>query len=99
MISRELLSSVDLDGLKGRLSADGIVSGASEKLVCGFDLASRIDPYVRHGVLFSVLVDTGFLNTDAHFGGDDSGKNYREPGIDLWPERAFAIPLGEIGWL
>jgi len=40
-------------------------------------------------LLFSCLVDADFLDTEAHFEGDEHGKRYREPGPPLNPEAAI----------
>lgn len=64
--SAESLSGVDLPGLKGRLSADGIISAATEKSV--FRLIRRaVLTTCPTRVLFSPLLDADFLDTEAQF--------------------------------
>ena len=41
-------------------------------------------------LLFSTLVDADFLDTEAHFNGDEAGKRYRHPGSVLRAEDAIA---------
>jgi CRISPR-associated endonuclease/helicase Cas3 len=90
------LSSHCLDELKTRLAADGLTATQPPGTVCGMELSSRIDRMLDIRLLFSALVDADFLDTEAHFEGEDTGKRYRKPGPDLQPERAAALLLSHI---
>ncbi|WP_198322783.1 MULTISPECIES: CRISPR-associated helicase Cas3' [Methylococcus] len=90
------LSSHRLDELKARLAADGLMAAQPRSTVCGMELDSRIDRMLDIRLLFSALVDADFLDTEAHFEGDQGGKRYRPPGLKLEPERALPLLLAEI---
>ena len=49
--------------------------------------------------LFSTLVDADFLDTEAHFQGDENGKRYRPSGLELQPEKALKYLQNHIGHL
>lgn len=79
------LSDEDFSRLKARLVADGLLAEKPTNPVIpvkvGFQsqIASMLD--VR--MLFSCLTDADFLDTEAHFEGDEQGKRYREAGPKL----------------
>jgi len=50
-------------------------------------------------LLFSALSDADFLDTEAHFQGDTSGKRFRHPGPLLEPDRALRLVLEHIAGL
>lgn len=79
------LSDEDFSRLKARIAADGLLVEKPTNPVIpvkvGFQsqIASMLD--VR--MLFSCLTDADFLDTEAHFEGDEQGKRYREAGPKL----------------
>lgn len=85
------LSEPDVNRLKNRFSEDGLKVSKPESYVVelqkGFQnpVASMLD--VR--MLFSCLTDADFLDTEAHFEGDEQGKRYRESGPTLDTQKAL----------
>jgi CRISPR-associated endonuclease Cas3-HD len=78
---RLTLSDHDLDRLKSRLQADELAlppPRASAPAPLN-NIAAMLD--VR--LLFSCLTDADFLDTEAHFNGDEQGKHYRDAGPKL----------------
>lgn len=86
------LSDADLGNLESRAGADNIIFTKPEhSVIKPSDLfrnpvAAMLD--VR--LLFSCLTDADFLDTEAHFEGDEQGKRYREPGPQLDVSQALA---------
>lgn len=86
------LSDADVERLKTRLIDDGLAIAKSANLVIkpekGFKnpVAAMLD--VR--MLFSCLTDADFLDTEAHFEGDESGSKYRERGPSLDAAKALS---------
>lgn len=76
------LSDSDLGLLKSRANVDGLTFLKPEQYIINLreifknPVAAMLD--VR--MLFSCLTDADFLDTEAHFEGDENGKKYREKG-------------------
>ena len=87
------LSDDDVNRLKFRLTSDNLTFSKPKKLIIepdkGFQnpVAKMLD--VR--MLFSCLTDADFLDTEAHFDGDDQGKKYRKPGPPLNAKEALGV--------
>ena len=87
------LSDDDVNRLKYRFTFDNLTFSKPKKLVIepdkGFQnpVAKMLD--VR--MLFSCLTDADFLDTEAHFEGDDQGKKYRIPGPPLNAKEALGV--------
>lgn len=85
------LSDEDFNRLKARLAADGLLAEKPTNTVIpvrvGFQLAIASMLDVR--MLFSCLTDADFLDTEAHFEGNEQGKRSREAGPELNAEQAL----------
>lgn len=90
------LSHVDLDELKARLKADDLSPQTPKSTICRSPIDSRLDSMLAIRLLFSCLVDADFLDTEAHFNGDEKGKKSRQPGLELQAEKALGILLTHI---
>jgi len=87
------LSDNDVNRLNSRFTSDNLTFSKSKRLVIeplkGFQnqVAAMLD--VR--MLFSCLTDADFLDTEAHFEGDEQGKKYRIPGPPLNAKEALGV--------
>ncbi|WP_200331136.1 CRISPR-associated endonuclease Cas3'' [Thiocystis violacea] len=82
------LSDPDLDRLLARSRNDGLTfQSPPTTAVTSWNKAIAAMLDVR--LLFSCLVDADFLDTEAHFEGDATGKRQRQPGPPLDPEAAL----------
>jgi CRISPR-associated helicase Cas3/CRISPR-associated endonuclease Cas3-HD len=94
------LSDTDINRLKDRFAEDGLKVSKPDSYVVepqkGFQnpIASMLD--VR--MLFSCLTDADFLDTEAHFEGNEQGKRYRESGptLDI-PKALYALEQFMVG--
>lgn len=79
------LSDEDFSRLKARLAADGLLAEKPANTVIpvkvGFQ--SQIAAMLDVRMLFSCLTDADFLDTEAHFEGNEQGKRYRKEGPKL----------------
>ena len=87
------LSDNDVNRLNSRFTSDNLTFSKPKRLIIeplkGFQnqVAAMLD--VR--MLFSCLTDADFLDTEAHFDGDDQGKKYRIPGPPLNAKEALVV--------
>jgi len=80
------LSESDINLLENRLKQDGLVfTKPQTRLFTSFLVESqaRVDNMLDVRRLFSALVDADFIDTEAHFNGNDQGKVPRERGLKL----------------
>ena len=83
------LSDPDLDALTARALADGLQFAApATPCMQGWHHAVAAMLDVR--LLFSCLTDADFLDTEAHFNGNENGKQPRAAGATLDPAAALA---------
>lgn len=90
------LSESDLTVVKSRMDADMIAPKLPENAKLNTSTESSMGLMLDIRMLFSNLVDADFLDTEAHFNGDQNGKRYREPGPTLKAENALEIILDRI---
>ena len=83
---RLTLSEADIDLLETRLIEDGLSFGKPQtRLFAGFlgESQARVDNMLDVRRLFSALVDADFIDTEAHFNGNEQGKVPRKQGLKL----------------
>ena len=83
---RLTLSEADIELLESRLIEDGLsFSKPQTRLFAGFlgESQARVDNMLDVRRLFSALVDADFIDTEAHFNGNEQGKVPRKQGLKL----------------
>ena len=90
------LTDPDTKTLKSRFAADGLVLSQVAHPMLGRSLAATIPTMLDVRMLFSSLVDADYLDTEAHFEGDASGKCYRAQGLKLDVYAALRATLDRI---
>jgi len=83
---RLALSEADIGLLETRLIEDGLsFNKPTTRLFTGFigESQARVDNMLDVRRLFSALVDADFIDTEAHFNGNEQGKVSRERGLKL----------------
>jgi CRISPR-associated helicase Cas3/CRISPR-associated endonuclease Cas3-HD len=93
------LTAPDLDTLKSRIVMDGLAPPQVVQPMLGKSIASSVSAMLDLRMLFSTVVDADYLDTEAHFEGDASGKHYRSAGPKLNPACALKAVLANIDQL
>lgn len=79
-----VLSESDFKLLEQRFNEDGLlIQAVNKKLFNTFLSQGKVDNMLDVRRLYSALVDADFMDTEAHFKGNQQGKVYRPPGLKL----------------
>jgi CRISPR-associated endonuclease/helicase Cas3 len=81
-----ILSETDIELLEHRLNQDNLFCVKPQKRLFNSLLGeseARVDNMLDVRRLFSALVDADFIDTEAHFDGDEQGKVQRKQGLKL----------------
>jgi len=89
------LSDSDCERLMARFTEDGLIATKPDKPIFTSNALSLGDMLDQRRI-FSALTDADFVDTEAHFNGNASGKVYRQSGPPLQAEQALAILQAEL---
>lgn len=84
------LSDSDCERLMARFTEDGLSAQQLEQPIF-YSNALGLGGMLDQRRIFSALTDADFVDTEAHFNGDENGKTYREAGPPLAAEKALDI--------
>lgn len=90
------LTAPDIQILKNRFADDGLTLPQVKRSVLGSSLDATVSAMLDVRMLFSALVDADYLDTEAHYEGDISGKRYRPSGLKLDTTNALKLVLSTI---
>ncbi len=89
------LSDSDCEHLMARFTEDGLTVNKPANPIFISNALSLGDMLDQRRI-FSALTDADFLDTEAHFNGDENGKVYRDPGPALQADKALEILHAEL---
>lgn len=90
------MTAPDIQTLKSRYAEDGLTIPQVKQPLLGNSLDATVPTMLDVRMLFSNLVDADYLDTEAHFEGDLSGKRHRPAGIGLDAVNALKSVLSNI---
>ncbi|MBI5753243.1 MAG: CRISPR-associated helicase Cas3' [Hydrogenophilales bacterium] len=90
------LTAPEIQTLKNHFADDDLTVPPVKQTVLGSSLDATVPTMLDVRMLFSTLVDADYLDTDAHFEGDASGKRYRPSGPELDASNALKLVLENI---